>query len=100
MCCVEVIIVGHIWCRHYYFRCKYCRSNSTCKELSVKPSIVDLSDVGVIILELIGWPYTRSTVYKGHPIRDDIRILRDRMGHFISIFQVEWDSNIFRIFFQ
>ena len=65
MCCVEVIIVGHIWCRYYYFRRKYCRSNSACEELSVKASTVDLSYVGVITFELIGWTYTRSMVYKG-----------------------------------
>ena len=40
---------------------------------------------------------TLSMVYKGQAIRDDIKILRDEMGHLISIFQVEWDSNIFRI---
>ena len=46
--------MGHIWCRHYYFRPRYCRSNSAYKKLSVDLSIVDLSNVGVIIaLELI-----------------------------------------------
>ena len=45
--------MGHIWCRHYYFRPRYCRSNSASKELSVGPSIVDISNVGVITLELI-----------------------------------------------
>ena len=50
---VEVIIVGHIWCRHYYFRPRYCRSNSSYKELTVDLNIVDLSNVGVITLELI-----------------------------------------------
>ena len=50
---VEVIIVGHIWCRHYYFRPRYCRSNSFYKELSIDLSIVDLSNERVITLELI-----------------------------------------------
>ena len=45
--------MGHIWCRHYYFRPRYCRSNSSHNELSVDLNIVDLSDVGVITLELI-----------------------------------------------
>ena len=45
--------MGHIWCRHYYFRPRYCRSNSAYKELSVDLRIVDLSIVGVITLELI-----------------------------------------------
>ena len=48
MCFVVVIIVGHVWCRQYYFRPRYCRSNSSYKELSV-----DLSNVGVNTLELI-----------------------------------------------
>ena len=38
-----------------------------------------------------------SMVYKGHAIRDDIKILRDGMGCFISIFKVEWDSSIIRV---
>ena len=37
---------------------------------------------------------THNMVYKGQAISDDIKILRDEMGHLISIFQVEWDSNI------
>ena len=50
---LELIIVGQIWCRHYYFRPRYCRSNYFYKELSVDVSIVDLSNVGTNILELI-----------------------------------------------
>ena len=50
---VELIIVGAIWCRHYYFRPRYCRSNSSYKKLSVDLSIVDLSNVDVITLELV-----------------------------------------------
>ena len=50
---VELIIVGQIWCRHYYFRPRYCRSNSFYEELSVDVSTVDLSNVGANILELI-----------------------------------------------
>ena len=45
--------MGHIWCRHYYFRPRYCRSNYFFKELSVDVSIVDLSNVGANILDLI-----------------------------------------------
>ena len=47
---VELITVGEILCRHYYFRPKYCRSNSSYKKLSVDLFRVDLSIVG---LELI-----------------------------------------------
>ena len=50
---VELIIVGQICCRHYYFRSRYCRSNYLYKELSVDVNIVDLSNVGANILELI-----------------------------------------------
>ena len=50
---VELIIMGDIWCRHYYFRPIYCRSNSSYKKLSVDLSIVDLSDIGANTLELI-----------------------------------------------
>ena len=50
---VELIIVGQIWCRQYYFRARYCRSNSFYEELSVDVSTVDLSNVGANILELI-----------------------------------------------
>ena len=50
---VELIIVGDILCRQYYFRPRYCRSNSAYKELFVDLSIVDLNIVGVITLELI-----------------------------------------------
>ena len=45
--------MGQILCRHYHFRPRYCRSNSAYKELSVDLSIVELSNVGVITLELI-----------------------------------------------
>ena len=50
---IELFIVGQIWCRHYYFRPRYCRSNSFYEELSVDVSSVDLSNVGANILELI-----------------------------------------------
>ena len=40
---------------------------------------------------------THNMVYKGQAIRDDIKILRDGMGHLISIFQVDWDSNTIRV---
>ena len=50
---VELIIVGLIRCRHYYFRPRYCRSNYFYKELSVDVSLVDLSNVGANILEHI-----------------------------------------------
>ena len=50
---VELIIVGDIWCRHYYFRPRYCRSNCSYKKLSVDLSIVDLSNVEANTLELI-----------------------------------------------
>ena len=50
---VELIIVGQIWCRHNYSRPRYCRSNYLYKELSVDVRIVDLSNVGANILELI-----------------------------------------------
>ena len=36
---------------------------------------------------------TRIMVYKGQAIRDDIKILRYQMGHLISLFWDEWDSN-------
>ena len=49
---VELIIVRDIWCRHYYFRRGYCRSNSCSKKLFVDLSTVDLSDVGANTLEL------------------------------------------------
>ena len=39
---VELIIVRDIWCRHYYFRPRYCRSNSSYKKLSVDLSIVTI----------------------------------------------------------
>ena len=42
-----------IWCRHNYFRPKYCRNNCYYKKLYVDLGIVDLSDVGANILELI-----------------------------------------------
>ena len=45
--------MGYIWCRPYYIRPRYCRSNSAYKELFVDLSIVDLSNVGVITLELV-----------------------------------------------
>ena len=50
---VELIIVGQFWCRHYHFRPRCCRSNSFNKELYVDISILDLSNVGANILELI-----------------------------------------------
>ena len=50
---VELIIVGDIWCRHYSYRPRYCRSNSVNMTLSVDLIIVDLSNEGVITLELI-----------------------------------------------
>ena len=45
--------VRHIWCRHYYVRPIYCRSNSSYKKYSVEASIVDLSNVGANTLELV-----------------------------------------------
>ena len=50
---VELITVGDNLCRHYYFRPKSCRSNSSYKKLSVNQSSVDLSNVGANTLELI-----------------------------------------------
>ena len=67
MCFVEVIIVGHNWCRHY-FRPRYCRSNSSYKELSVDLSVVDLSNVCVITLELIN-------VYNNNEMILDLNLL-------------------------
>ena len=42
-----------IWCRRNDCRPKYCRNNSYYKMLYVDLGIVDLSDVGANILELI-----------------------------------------------
>ena len=47
------MIVGYILCIHYYFRPTYYISNSSYKKLSVDLSIVDLSNVGANILELL-----------------------------------------------
>ena len=46
---VELITVRDIWCRHNYFRPKYCRNNSYYKKLYVDLGIVDLSNVGANI---------------------------------------------------
>ena len=45
--------MGGIWCRHNCFRPKYCRNNCYYKKLHVDLGIVDLSDEGANILELI-----------------------------------------------
>ena len=42
-----------ICCRNNYFRPRYCRNNYYYKNLYVDLGIVDLSDVGANILELI-----------------------------------------------
>ena len=45
--------MGDIWCRHYSYRPRYCRNNSVYKKFPVDLIIVDLSNEGVITLELI-----------------------------------------------